>query len=181
MCTSTCLATSQLSHSMIVHVIYIGIIKVGVSCPKIPPTNQPNINFVTAWQHWLDIAKPKNVFRLTSCYEISCLTGLTTWLSDYLMPSDKRNSITTRAMGSISSLFNVTSSLDVPFCQLLQLQYFHYGSIKAYLCSWFLCPLPHRWKFVVASLHGFVEDLVIALIAEVFNLLSFSLKRSLKC
>jgi len=109
---------------------------------------------------------------------------LTVWLSYYLMPSDKHNSITTRAMGSISSLFNIVSSRDVPFCQPLQLQYLHHGSTKAYLCSpfsWFLSPLPHRWRYVVAPLHGFVEDLVIVLIAEVFNSLSFYLKRSLKC
>ena len=30
-----------------------------------PPTNQPNIYFMTAWQHWLGIAMPKNVFRST--------------------------------------------------------------------------------------------------------------------
>ena len=32
---------------------------------KIPPTNQPIINFVTAWYHWLGIAKLHNVFRST--------------------------------------------------------------------------------------------------------------------
>jgi len=31
------------------------------------------------------------------------------------MPSDKHNSITTKAMGLISSLFNIASSQDVPF------------------------------------------------------------------
>ena len=156
-------------------------------------TNQPNINFVTAWQHWLDIAKPKNVFRSTLNLFIKLLWNfknflfnrffywLTIWLTDYLMPSDKHNSITTRAMGLISSLFNVASSRDVPFCQPLQLQYSHHGSTKAYLCSWFLSTLPHKWWFVIAPLHGFVEGLVIALIAEVFNSLSFSLKSSLKC
>ena len=55
-------------------------------------------------------------------------------LTDYLMPSDKRNLITTWAMGSISSLFKVTSSRDVPFRQPLQLQYSHRGSTKAYPC-----------------------------------------------
>ena len=65
------------------------------------------------------------------------LTDYLTYLTDYLMPSDKRNSITTRAMGSISSLFNIASSRDVPFRQplVLQLQYSHHGSTKAYLCS----------------------------------------------
>ena len=176
----------QLSYSTIV--LYIGIIKVW---GFLPPTNQPNISFVTAWQHWLDIAKPKNVFRSTLIKLLRNFKNFlfnrffTDWLSDYLidclMPSDKCNSITTRAMDLISSLFNVILSRDVPFHQLLQLQYLHHGSTKTYLCSWFLSPLPHRWRFMVAPLHGFVEDLVIALIAEVFNSLSFSSKRSLKC
>ena len=53
-------------------VLYIGF---GFSFPKIPPRNLPNIYFLTAWQHWLGIAKPKNVFRSTlnlsiNCYEI---------------------------------------------------------------------------------------------------------------
>ena len=73
------------------------------------------------------------------------------------MLSDKRNSITTRAMGSISSLFNIASSRDVPFCQPLQLQYSHYGCTKAYLGSSlflisFSSTMAHRWQFVLAPL-----------------------------
>jgi len=49
------------------------------------------------------------------------------------------------------------------------------------LCSWFISPLAHRWRFAVAPLHGFVKDLVIALIAEVLNTLLFCLKCSVKC
>ena len=44
------------------------------------------------------------------------------------------------------------------------------------LWSWFLSPLLPRWRFVRAPLHGFVENLAIVLIAEMFNLLSFCLK-----
>jgi len=95
-------------------------------------------------------------------------TTWTDWLTDYLMPSDKRNSITTKAMGLISSLLNVASSRDVLFCQLQQLQCSHHGSTKVYLCSPFLSPLLSRWQFVVAALHGFTEDLVTVVIAEVF-------------
>ena len=87
-------------------------------------------------------------------------------------------------MGLISSLLNVASSQDVPFHQPLQLQCSHHGSTKAYLCSplfLILSPLPHRWQFAVAPLHGSVEDLVIALIAEVLNSLLFCLKHSVKC
>ena len=46
-------------------VLFIGIMKVGVLTLKSHPKNQPNINFVTAWQYWLGTAKPKNVFRST--------------------------------------------------------------------------------------------------------------------
>ena len=41
---------------LLIIVLYIWIIKVW---GFLPPTNQPNINFVTVWQHWLGIAKPK--------------------------------------------------------------------------------------------------------------------------
>ena len=106
----------------------------------------------------------------------------TEWLTIWwLMPSDKCHSITAKAMDLISSLSNVASFWDVPFRQPLQLQCSHHGSTKAYLCSPFLSPLPCRWQFAVVPLHGFVGDLVIALIAEVFNTLSFCLKRSVKC
>ena len=47
------------------------------------------------------------------------------------MPLDKHNSIKAMATGLISSLFNVTLSRDVPFCQPLLVN----GSTKAYLCS----------------------------------------------
>ena len=36
------------------------------------------------------------------------------------------------ALGFISSLFNVSSSQDMPFCKLQQLQYLHHGSTKAF-------------------------------------------------
>ena len=40
-----------------------------------------------------------------------------------------------KATGLISSLFNIASSGDVPFCQLQQLQCLHHGSSESYLCS----------------------------------------------
>ena len=144
--------------------------------------------FLTAWQYWLGIAKPKNVFRSTLNFCIKLLWNFknflfnkfsTDWLTIWLMHADKHNSITAKAIGLISSLLNVTSSWDVPFRQPLQLQCLYHGSTKAYLCSFFsfflLSPLPHRWRFVVAPLHGFMGDLVIA---EVFNTLSFCLNHS---
>jgi len=48
------------------------------------------------------------------------------------MPSDKRNSIMAIATGLISSLFNVTSSGDVPFHRSSSSSN---ASIEIYLCS----------------------------------------------
>jgi len=47
------------------------------------------------------------------------------------MPLDICNFITAKAMGLISSQFNIALSLDVPFRQSLQLQCSHHGSTKA--------------------------------------------------
>ena len=57
------------------------------------------------------------------------------WLTDWLMPSDKRNSVVVKATGSISSLFNVASSRYVPFRQPQKLQSLYHGSTETYLCS----------------------------------------------
>ena len=173
----------------------------GFLAKKIPPKNLPNIYFLTAWQHWLGITKPKNVFRSTLNLCIKLLWNfknflfnrffywLTIWLIDYLTdwltPSDKRNTINTKSMSLISSLFNITSSQDVPFHQPLQLQCSHHDSTKACLCS-SLFSIPffttaYRWQFAVAPLRGFMKNLVTAVIAEVFNMLSFCLKFSAKC
>ena len=132
--------------------LYIGIMKVWGFWSKLSLQNQLDIYFLTLWEHWLGIAKPKNVFRSTTInlciiflwnFKISYLTDFSTdWLSDWLMPSDKRNSITAKAMGLISSLFNVASSRDMPFHQPLQLQCLHHRSTKAYLCSLFVIPFP---------------------------------------
>ena len=49
--------------------------------------------------------------------------------------SNKCNLIMARATSLISSLFNVASFSDVPFCQLQQLQCLYHVSTKAYLFS----------------------------------------------
>jgi len=57
-----------------------------------------------------------------------------------------------KATGLISSLLNVASARDVPFCQLQPLQCLHHGSIKAHLfllCAPFLSLLP---KFAALTL-----------------------------
>ena len=111
--------------------------------PKLSLQNQLDICFLTVWEHWLGIAKPKNVFRSTVNHYIKLLWNFKNflfnrffcWLTDWLMPSDKRNSIMAIATGLISSLFNVTLSQDVPFCQLQQLQCSHHVFTINYLCS----------------------------------------------
>ena len=62
------------------------------------------------------------------------------------------------ATGLISSLFSVALSGDVPFCQPQQFQCLHHGSTFVLLYTLFLSPL--------MLLHGFMEDLVTAVIAE---------------
>ena len=112
------------------------------------------------------------------CYEIliSYLTDfiLTDWLTIWLIPSDKCNSITTKVTGLISSLH--VQRHFIPRCA------FSPTAAAPMLASWFYQSLPlFSFSFLhyhvgddlpVAPLHGFVEDLVIALIAEVFNALS---------
>jgi len=48
------------------------------------------------------------------------------------IPSDKHNSLMTKATGFISSLLNITLYRGVPFCQPQQLQCLHHGSTKPY-------------------------------------------------
>jgi len=78
-------------------------------------------------------------------------------------------------MGLISSLFNVALPRDVLFHQLLQLQCLYHGYLP--LFSFVL----HTTAFVVVLLWGFREDLVTAVIAEVFITLFFCLDCSVKC
>jgi len=137
-------------------------------CPKLSLQNQLNIYFVTSRQYRLGIASLKNVFRSFLTHSKKLLWNfknflfsqifywLHDWLTDSLTPLlmhlDKRNSITAKAIGSISSLFNVSSSGDVPFRQPLQLQCYYHGSTKAHLCTPSLSPLPRRWQLAVHAL-----------------------------
>jgi len=41
----------------------LGILEVWGFQLKTITQNQPHISFLTVWQHWLGMAKPKNVFR----------------------------------------------------------------------------------------------------------------------
>ena len=80
-----------------------------------------------------------NVARLVTVYMIAHLSysNLTDWLT--LSPSDKHSCIMVN--GLISSLFDVASSCDIPFCQPKQLCIMlAYSSTNAYLFV-FLCAL----------------------------------------
>ena len=93
--------------------------------------------------------------RLIDWLTDSLTHSLTVWLTDLLtyllIPSDKHNLIMAIATALISSLFNVTSSQDMPFRQLQQLQCLYHGSSE--LTFVLLCaPLPRRWWFVVHAL-----------------------------
>ena len=140
------------------------------------------ICYLTVWEYWLGIAKPKNIFRSTLNRYIKLLWNFKNflfnrffcWLTDWLMPSDKRNSIMAIATGLIFSLFNVASSRDVPFRQPQQLQCSHHGFTKIYLCSPFLSPLARRWRFAVHALWLWCETRVIAEPVGVLQTLFFA-------
>ena len=90
------------------------------------------------------------------------------------MPSDKHNSEMARATDLISSLFNVASSQDVLFA----------NRSSSNACIMVLPKLTFVLHFFLhyriggVPRHGFMEDLVNAVIAEVFLVLSFCLKPS---
>ena len=164
--------------------IYIGIMKVcGFQRVIYHPKTQLKFYVLTVCQYWLGIVDLKNVFTnqefiisLLQYYKLLILMHskkllqnfknflLTDWLThtyllSYLltylpMPSDKRNSITTKAMGLIFALLDVTLSRDVPCHQPLQLQRLHHGFTEAHLCSPLYSipfPLPCRWQFAVCT------------------------------
>ena len=84
-------------------------------------------------------------------------------------------------MVCISSLQNIALSWDVPFANcssfnahIMVLPNFYF----VFLFSLFLSPLPHKWRFAVAPLHSFMEELVSAVIAEVCITLSILLLKT---
>ena len=126
-------------------VLYIGIMKFGDFGQKLSPQNQLDIYFLTHWEYWLGLAKPKNVFRSILNPSIKWLWNFKNfefnaffyWLIYLLMPSDKHNLRTAGARDLISSLINVTSSGDVPFHQPQLLQCLHQGA--TFVPLW--CPI----------------------------------------
>ena len=67
------------------------------------------------------------------------------------MPSGKRNSIMTEALGLIFSLFDVTSSRDMPFGIPQYVKCMHYGLTFVLLCVPFLFADSPRCRFAVAQ------------------------------
>ena len=150
---------------------------IGQSVYCLDNSNQLNFYFVTSRQYWSGIAKLKNVninlstkfiwnFRNFLCNKffpnfltdwrregrtdgrMDWLTdgrtdGLTDWLTDWL---------TYNALGK-HTLFNVTSSWDVPFLQSQQLPGLHHSSTNFVLLGTpFLSPLPHKLQFTIRTL-----------------------------
>ena len=64
--------------------VYYGSWRIGLFQPKILPENQPHSSFKTAWEYWLDLAKPKNAFRVTLNPSNKCLWNFYDWLTHSL-------------------------------------------------------------------------------------------------
>jgi len=100
-----------------------------------------HIYFVTSRHHRWGIAKLKNVFRsflthfkkLLRNFKHFLFSRIFYWLTDWLTHSLPYWCLQTSIMAS--SLFNVTSSGGMPFCQPQQLQCLHHDSTNAHLCS----------------------------------------------
>ena len=63
------------------------------------------------------------------------------------MPSDKRNSITAKAMDSIFSLFDVASARQMPFGILQYIQCILHGLTSVLLCVPFIFADSKRCRF----------------------------------
>jgi len=95
--------------------------------------------------------------------KISYLADFSTdWLTYLLMPSDNHNSRTARARDFISSLINVTSSRNVPFHQLQQLQCLHHGATFVPLWSPTLPSQPRKVTICGKHIMASVQDIQIA-------------------
>ena len=67
------------------------------------------------------------IFKIFYLKNFMLTYWLTDWLTDYLMPPAKHNLTMDKVTGLISSMFDIASSWDVPFCQLQYVQYMHHG------------------------------------------------------
>jgi len=97
------------------------------------------------------------------------------------MPSDKHNSRTARARDLISLLINVTSSQDVPFHQLQQLQYLHHGATFVPLWSPILSSQPRKVTICSRHVMASVRDIQIAEALFTLCLAYYVMKRVRHC
>jgi len=124
--------------------------------PRIISQNQLDICFLTVWEYWLGIAKPKDVFRstLNCCIELLwnfknfLFNRFLCWLTDWL-PSDKRNSTwflhCSTSLCPKMCLFANRSSSSAHIIVLPKITF-------VLLCTPFLSPLARRWRFAVCAL-----------------------------
>jgi len=92
--------------------------------------------FSTNWlADWLPALPCPALPACPACWIHGLTDSPTCWLTYLLMLSDKHYLILAIDTAFISSLFNVTSSQDVPFLQLQQLWCLHHDSTKTYLSS----------------------------------------------
>jgi len=170
--TFICTIVPLIAESYSTVVLYI---RFGVSCPKIPPKNLPNIYFFDSIEVLVRHSQTQKCLQINSNLCINLLWNFKNflfnrffyWLTDYLMPSDKRNSITTKA--TVWTWFlHCSTSLRPEMClfanccssnaRIMVLPKLTF----VLLYSPFSFPLPRRWQLVVVPLDGFMEDLVTA-------------------
>jgi len=101
---------------------------------------------MTIRQHWLvktklsDPPEMPSKSQFEKKFKISILRSfqLTDQLTNCLMPSDVRNSITAKTIGLIFLLLDIASFLDLPFAMLLYMQCILHGLTMALLCIPFI-------------------------------------------
>ena len=86
----------------------------------------------------------------------------TDWLTYLLLPSDKLNSRMARDRDLISSLINVASSRDEPFCQLQELQCLNHGATFVPFWSLILSSQPRKVTIFGRHIMAWVQDIKIA-------------------
>jgi len=127
-------------------------------------------------------SQAQNVFRsILNLFILDLANFSTDWLTDLLMPSDKHNLKTARDKDLISSLINVTSSLDVSFQQPQQLQCLHHGD--TFVLLWSPIVFSQQRKVTICGRHvmASVQDIQIAEALLVLCLVYYVMKRVWHC
>ena len=90
------------------------------------PRNQLYISFMTVWQYWVGMSKPKTVFRPSNKF---------LQIAEFLLTDPAEYNLTmNKATGLISLLFSVALSGDMPFHQPQYVQCMHHGFPFVLLC-----------------------------------------------